>query len=323
MNTELLVNAIVQQTMVFVARLATAGGVRAPLAHVADQVFRDLTNELQRQGVSKRVIADMFGMALRTYHRRSRELEQSGTLPGRTVWEVVLEYVRTHEPASARSVYERFAYDDRDVVAGVLNDLVESGLAYRAGRGDGAVYRLASAADFQETDERQKQARSHVVWLAVYRSGPIDVAGLCSLLGLRTEQCERALAELERDGRVKLHDNGYRSERFDVPVGTSQGWEAAVLDHYQAMVNAIAAKLDSGALSAQQRENVGGATYSFDLPVGHPLEQQVLSQLTEIRARMVQLRGQVDAVNEERRKPEAEGEEPRRVIFYMGQYVKT
>ncbi len=30
MNTELLINAIVQQTMVFVARLATAGGTRAP-----------------------------------------------------------------------------------------------------------------------------------------------------------------------------------------------------------------------------------------------------------------------------------------------------
>src|SRR5690606_10604376 len=73
-NTEILINAIVQQTMVFVARLATAGGVRAPLAHVADQVFVDLTEELRKQGVKKKVIADMFGMALRTYHRRAKQL---------------------------------------------------------------------------------------------------------------------------------------------------------------------------------------------------------------------------------------------------------
>src|SRR5262245_33808399 len=61
-NTHLLIDSIVQQTMVFIAQLATAGGVRAPLAHVADQVFLDLTRELQNQGVTKKVIADMFGM---------------------------------------------------------------------------------------------------------------------------------------------------------------------------------------------------------------------------------------------------------------------
>ena len=73
MNAYLLINAVVQQTMVFIAQLATAGGVRAPLAHVAEQVFLDLTSELQNRGVKKKVIADMFGMALRTYHRRVRE----------------------------------------------------------------------------------------------------------------------------------------------------------------------------------------------------------------------------------------------------------
>ena len=46
MNTQLLIDAIVQQTMVFIAQLATAGGVRAPLVHVASQVFLDLTGEL-------------------------------------------------------------------------------------------------------------------------------------------------------------------------------------------------------------------------------------------------------------------------------------
>jgi hypothetical protein len=35
LNTRVLINSIVQQTMVFVAQLATAGGVRAPLAQTA------------------------------------------------------------------------------------------------------------------------------------------------------------------------------------------------------------------------------------------------------------------------------------------------
>ena len=39
MNVQLLIDSIVRQTTVLVAQLATAGGVRAPLASVANQVF--------------------------------------------------------------------------------------------------------------------------------------------------------------------------------------------------------------------------------------------------------------------------------------------
>src|SRR5688500_14600142 len=100
LNVHLLINGIVQQTMVLIAQLATAGGIRAPLAQVADQVFADLTGELARQGVKKKVIADMFGMALRTYHRRERAIAESQTEAGQTVWDAVLDYIRGHEPIS-------------------------------------------------------------------------------------------------------------------------------------------------------------------------------------------------------------------------------
>jgi hypothetical protein len=64
MNVELLIDAIFRQTTVLIAQLATHGGARAPLAHVANQVFLDLASELEAQGVSRKVGADMFGMAL-------------------------------------------------------------------------------------------------------------------------------------------------------------------------------------------------------------------------------------------------------------------
>jgi hypothetical protein len=38
MRTHLLIDAIVRQTTVLIAQLATAGGFRAPLAHIAEQV---------------------------------------------------------------------------------------------------------------------------------------------------------------------------------------------------------------------------------------------------------------------------------------------
>jgi hypothetical protein len=61
LKPQLLVHGIVQQTMVLIAQIATVGGVRAPLARVANQVFLDLTNELAAQGLGRHVIADMFG----------------------------------------------------------------------------------------------------------------------------------------------------------------------------------------------------------------------------------------------------------------------
>jgi hypothetical protein len=86
MNVRILIDSIVRQTTVLIAQLATSGGVRAPLAHVANQVFLELTRELDAQGVSRKVSADMFGMALRSYLRRIQGLSESSTERGRTLW---------------------------------------------------------------------------------------------------------------------------------------------------------------------------------------------------------------------------------------------
>jgi hypothetical protein len=235
MNTHLLIDSIVQQTMVFIAQLATAGGVRAPLAHVADQVFLDLTHELTAQGVTKKVIADMFGTALRTYHRRVQETLHSQTDSDRTVWEGVLGFVRSREPVSALEVQQRFLRDDAEVVSGVFNDLVNPGLAYRAGRGDRAVYPAAHEAYFLASDDEARAARRWLVWLTVYRRGPISVDQVGEHARLPEAECSRALNELLDEGKVSLSDeNGvphFSAARFEVPVGETHGWEAAVLAH--------------------------------------------------------------------------------------------
>ena len=89
-NVQLLIDSIVRQTTVLIAQLATRGGIRAPLAHVANQVFVDLATELNNQGVSRKVSADMFGMALRAYVRKVQRLGESSTERGRTLWEAVV-----------------------------------------------------------------------------------------------------------------------------------------------------------------------------------------------------------------------------------------
>jgi hypothetical protein len=324
-NTQALIDGIVQQTTVLIAHLATAGGIRAPLARIANRVFLELGEELGRQGVQKNVIADMFGMALRTYHRRVRSLAESETEAGHTVWDAVLDYIREKQPVTASQIKDRFRHDEPSVVTGALSDLAGSGFVYRSGRGDGAVFRIAEAQDFQHAnDAARREANEYVVWLAVYRHGPLSRSELLDATRLSEDGLEPALATLLADGRVvagRAPDGAahYQSTRFDVPVGASQGWEAAVLDHFQAVVSAVSVKLRAGRARAAQRDETGGATYTLDVWAGHPHEAEARGLLAETRRRVDALRERIDNHN-------ARAVAPARidaVVFYAGQYVKA
>jgi hypothetical protein len=321
MNTQLLIDAVVQQTVVFIAQLATAGGVRAPLARVADEVFLGLTRELVSQGVKKKVIADMFGVALRTYHRRVRELARSRTDVGKTLWEAVVEHIREHEPVTGAEIQRRFRHDDTEVLSGVLNDVVASGIAYRAGRGELAVYRLADEADFARAGSSRQDANRHLVWLRIYRDGPLGMAALCRSTRLSEDACRQAVEQLLELGRVQSQrvdgEVLYRSDVFEVPLGTDQGWEVAVLDHFQAMVTAVTRKLALGAAASAERDLVGGSTFSLDVGKGHPLESEAVGTLARFRTQLEDLRRRIDATNA------ASGAAPsqRRVVVYLGQYI--
>ena len=133
MTVRLLIEAVVRQMTVLIAELATSGGLRAPLANIADRVFLELARELEGHGVSRTVSADMFGMALRTYLRRIQRYDESLTQQGRSLWEAVLEYVQERSIVSRADVLERFAQDEEALVRGVLQDLTDTGLALSFG----------------------------------------------------------------------------------------------------------------------------------------------------------------------------------------------
>jgi hypothetical protein len=318
MTPQVLIQSIMQQTTVLIAQLATSGGVRAPLGSLAKHVFLDLSNELQSQGVRKNVIADMFGLSLRTFHRKMVELGESRTVAGRTVWEAVLDYVRHHEPVSAINVQERFARDDGEIVSGVLNDLSDSGFVFRAGRGSEAIYRYADAADYGALEARPA-AEQYIVWQVIYRNGPLSRARLIQITRLSEAGCDAALSPLVADGRVQYQEatQVYTSARIDVPVDHSCGWEAAVLDHFQTMVAAICSKLTNGEARAREREYTGGGTISLDICVGHPFELEALGTLSRLRTELEDLRCRVDESNRITGKVGSD-----RLSVYFGQHLK-
>src|SRR6185436_9126563 len=104
MQTRLLIDAIVRQTTVLLAQLSTAAGIRAPLAHVADEVFVSLARELEAQGVGRKVAADMFGLALRTYQKKMQRYAESATEHEKTLWEAVLDFVTKTGSVSRREL---------------------------------------------------------------------------------------------------------------------------------------------------------------------------------------------------------------------------
>src|SRR5687768_9434222 len=185
MNLERLISAIVRQTTVLVARLSTTGGLRSPLGRVADQVFVGLVEELERQGVGKKVVADMFGMALRSYQLKLQRLQESVTESGTTLWSAVRGHIEAHGPTTRDDVFRRFARDDEASVGGILNDLVESGLVYRAGRGANAIFRATTREDLTAVATGDSEGgRDALVWLSVCRDGPLTVEAVATATGL-------------------------------------------------------------------------------------------------------------------------------------------
>ncbi|MDD9969633.1 MAG: hypothetical protein OXR73_25535 [Myxococcales bacterium] len=319
MDTRALIDGIVRQTTVLLAQLSTAAGIRAPLSHVADQVFYDLAREIESQGVRQKVVADMFGLALRTYQKKMRRLTASTTERNRTLWEAVVTFIADQGSATRSAIEERFRRDDPADLAAVLKDLVDSGLAYRTGHASGAVYGVTSDKDRQVMDAHGKQrGMVEFVWWAVFRHGPVSRDELSELLPYDDAEIERALAELLASGRAERVEQSaqYRAGVFLLPVDAEQGWEAAVLDHFQAVATAIAAKVNAGAMRASSSDAVGGATLVFDLCEGHPLREEVFGLLSHLRSHVGELWHRVEAHNA---KHPIAVERRQRLSFYFGQ----
>lgn len=321
-NITILIDAIVRQTTVLVAQLATSAGARASLSETANQVFLDLARELKEQGLGNKLIADMFGLSLRTYHNKMRRLSESHTERGESLWDAVLRYVQERKVASRGDVLMRFCRDDERTVRSVLSDLVATGMLFAKGSGDRIVYRAATPAEYDTGTHDEAQGLAHLVWITIARHSPIERGRLTELLRIEASELDVALAPLLADGRVEAAGTPpvitYSSEACVIPLGASVGWEASVFDHYQAMVIAICNKLRQGATSARQGECTGGSTFGFDIWQGHPLRDEVLGFLQETRDRATALRARVDAMNDSATIPE-EGRQ--RVITYFGQTV--
>jgi hypothetical protein len=322
MNVNALIDAIVRQTTVLIAQMATLKGGRVQLAHTANQVFLDLSTALREQGIGSKVIADMFGLALRTYQERVQRLSESRTLRGRSLWEAILEHVDAQGPCLRAQVLARFGRDDQAVVRSVLRDLVQSGLLYRSGRGDQTSYRAASAEELRAPRQHSAESLYNLVWIAVQRSGRVTLDELRQITSMDTATLAPALLELCARGLLRESQGArgaeYESHGCVLAYDDPLGWEAAVFDHFQAMVTALCTKLRLGQTQASRNDTVGGSTFGFEVWPGHPEYDNVLGFLARLRAQGGELRERVSTYNAQHETPALHA---RRVVAYVGQSV--
>jgi hypothetical protein len=318
MNVRLLVDGLVRQTTVLIAQLSTTAGVRAPLAHVADQVFLDLSREIEGQGIGRKVAADMFGMALRSYQKKVQRLTASVTDSNQTLWQAVLEFLRDGSKSRAR-IDTRFAYDQARDVGAVLNDLVASGLVYCTGKAESAIYGLTSEADLHAVaTDRDLRSVANVVWLHAFLGEGRTEADFAARLMIPPHVVSKAVTLLLQEGRLKGGPDGkLLATDVVIPVGATEGWEAAVLDHFRAVASVIATKAATGKASAETDE-VGGATLTFSLYPGHPQEKAVRTLLSSVRAQANALWQAVTAHAAER----PPSDDDFKVTFYFGQTIQ-
>jgi hypothetical protein len=262
----------------------------------------------------------MFGLALRSYLRKVRWLSESASDRSTNLWEAVLGYIREAEVRTRAEVLKRFARDDEMLVKAVIHDLVESGLVSTSGRGTRKVLRWATESEQRRMVE-QGEGFDELIWAFIYREGPVKLSTLREFAAASPELLDATLGRLEQWNRVEAVRNGsdelqYRALRFEVLPNSEAGWEAAVYDHYQALVRTLCQRITEGASVPDDPSKVrGGSTFTFDVWPGHPFERDVYAALPEFRARYTALFERIEAYNAEHGRPD----DYARVTVYSGQ----
>ncbi len=320
-----LVERMVPLVAELFATLAARDPLRMRFADIANKTLLDMVGVLQSEGVSQEAVAASLGLTIGGFRARMRKLrevsDEMGARHGpRTLLERVFSEVAAKEDAGRPATYDALTTQFRgikeDSLRGVLHFLVTSGLLSVSGRGRSKEYRVVV-----RRGARTSRYTDTVVTL--YREGPLSLDVLCARLGLGPTEAKQHIERLRSAGFLDEStiegELRYRATDYHVPLGGAEGFEAALYDHFGAVIRAITKKVRLGRLRASSNDLTGGSTFSFDLSPDDPLWEQVTSFLSEQRPRL-------DGWLSEARKLAAarpSGGAPRqKITIYIGQLVE-
>ncbi len=324
MSRTLLVHSLIRQTAILVARLALTDK-NIDLRGIEELWFLNLVHELKALGMSHNVIADMFGMPVPTYYQRRKRAQanaQSEASRARQGLRTqLLGVIREQGPVQKAQILTHFPLEDEKVIVSLLKHLQKHGWIARKGR----AYVLEQDVDEPAIDA--SETTQALVWVMVFRHGPIGAGKLETILSMRRGAIAEALDALLELGQIVAQEidgeEVYSTEQFVIGQEHFEGWEAAVFDHYHAMIHAVCTKLAPDRDMGADHAVVGGSTYTLGVWDGHPLEGRIVDFFEDIRTRARQLRTSIEAHNEalDASPPKASQSRLKTFIFYVGQTV--
>ncbi len=329
LNFSQLVERLVPLIGELFATLACRDPLRMSFANLAESTLLDIVNQLRREGLSHEVIADSLGMTVAGYRRKVKKLAeiaqsrmetgQGGDAGPRTEFEEIYRFVAEVGADGTPVPYldiEAFCEDmSADRLTSALSFLVRYGLLSVTGQGVTRRYILVPRPS-------PRAAGYYDAVVLLYRSGPLTLPEMAARLALPEAVCAGYLERLRAEGSLEEHRGPgagvrFRATRYHIPVDTPEGFEAALWDHFHTVIAAVCKKVRLTQYNAAPGELEGGATYSFDVPAGHPLLDEITAFLRKNRE---QLEVWLEAVRPFGAAPSQDRME--RVTVYLGQMVE-
>lgn len=202
----------------------------------------------------------------------------------------------------------------------VLHDLCASQLLFAAGTGQRTTFRTSTDEEIAAIQRRHGEDGSDELLLALmYREGPLAASAIADRAQCDQASLDATLTRLLESGRIGSYQRDgttvFRAGALVIPIGAPAGWEAAVFDHYKALVRTILGRLDQERTAHDDR--VGGSTYTIDVWDAHPLKDEVYQTLGRMRQALSDLRERVQQVSDTMKPPDLYS----RVVIYAGQTV--
>lgn len=294
MNFSNLVERMVPLVAELFATLKVTDPLRMDFAGIAEKTVHDLVGVLRQEGLTNEEIAAALDLSIAGFYRKVKDLRETYS-PGDgtrrpTLWELVYDFVLEQSggsrdrPVSYMAIEARFAQLTPERLGAMLRYLVRFGRLSMTGHGPSRRYRIVER-------ELPTGATYHDAVVTLYRDGPMTSAELAQRLETDEASCHAWLGRLRDAGRLEETTVGrqptrYRATGYHIEPDEPAGYEAALWDHFQAVVRAICMKVRLGATQASMRDLIGGTTFSFDLPVDDPLYAEISGFLAETRQRM-------------------------------------
>lgn len=326
MNFSNLVERIVPLVAELFATLSSRDPLRMHFADIAGKTLLDIVQTLRSDGISQEAIAASLEMTITGFRAKMKKLtqeyEEPGEEPGagrpRTLLERVHAHVYEHGGDSCGARFQdiaaAFSGIKPDSLGGVLHFLVQSRVLSVTGRGTTREY-------FAVPQQRADAATLADAVVTLYRDGPLTAEELAHRLEVTLPMAREFVERLDAKGQLETidqptGDRAYRATTYHVPVSSTEGYEAALWDHLQAVLRSINKKIRLGRYNATLHDVNGGTTFSFDVAAQSPLYDELSGFLKRMRVEMEDFRDRALA------EAPAPSEEAKRITLYTGQMVE-